>query len=293
MRRAKLARVGLLLAGLMPVTGHAAPCEDTSLEELWRASGAQAHQPPGPADTALSQALFERELKGDKLPSADDWEAAGFQLLPACAKNRPLRVIKDKRDLGQGFFVFDQAPRRNLILQAPHRDSDRHSGEIALRLFIEGGLRAAAWNTVHRRGPDRQRLDTDLAHLQRSHFQSMTAAAARQAPKTRLLQLHGYAQAKRRSEAGRASRLILSAGRPEVSAAAAALHACLVRRFGSRALLYPTQIRELGGTTNAQSRLLQASGHSGFLHLELSRPLRDELQGSVALRATLLRCLDA
>ena len=279
---------GLLLAPVL----KAAPCPEADLETLWRASKVAQHRAPEPAEVARSQALFEREFASVALPTAQEWAKAGFTLLSRCADGHHLRVLRDAQDAGQGFFIFNPTPRRNVVIQAPHRDSDLRSGEIALRLFVEGGLRAGAWNTVHRRGPERQSLDTDLAHVQRSHFQALTAALARKAPEARLLQLHGYAQQRRRSAAGRASQLILSAGRREVSAAAADLHACLVRRFGTQALLYPTQVQELGGTTNAQSRLLQAQGHGGFLHLELSRPLREELVESPPRRRDLLECLD-
>ncbi len=54
--------------------------------------------------------------------------------------------------------------------------------------------------------------------------------------------------------------------------------------------LFPTTVDELGGTTNVQDKILRAAGHDGFVHLELSRPLRRRLRddGSALL---LERCL--
>jgi hypothetical protein len=51
----------------------------------------------------------------------------------------------------------------------------------------------------------------------------------------------------------------------------------LVTQLGDGVRLYPEQTQLLGGTRNAQARLLQAYPRAWFLHLEMSAELRRSL----------------
>ncbi len=52
--------------------------------------------------------------------------------------------------------------------------------------------------------------------------------------------------------------------------------------------IYPTEVKELGGTTNSQADLMGKQGHDGFLHVEMSLPFRQRLKDEPKLRATML-----
>jgi hypothetical protein len=83
-----------------------------------------------------------------------------------------------------------------------------------------------------------------------------------------------------------------------VSAAGSSAHARRVvdaigPLLGRRpALLYPDQVKKLGGTLNVQARISVAE-NAAFLHLELSRSLRDDLQRDAERRASFVRAVGA
>jgi hypothetical protein len=64
----------------------------------------------------------------------------------------------------------------------------------------------------------------------------------------------------------------------------------LGRALGIRAAAYPTEIRVLGGTLNRQAKYSIAAG-SSFLHLEMSRSLRDQLTKDPARLALFIEAL--
>jgi hypothetical protein len=70
------------------------------------------------------------------------------------------------------------------------------------------------------------------------------------------------------------------------------LAACLRQQTHFYIALYPLDIRELGGTTNVSGNTLQGMGHQGFVHLELSYPLRKLMQQNENTLQTVVNCLE-
>jgi hypothetical protein len=59
-----------------------------------------------------------------------------------------------------------------------------------------------------------------------------------------------------------------------------------------KVLLFPEEVRELGGTTNTNAAALRALGGAAeFLHLEMARDVRRDLVRQPALRARMGECL--
>ena len=56
-------------------------------------------------------------------------------------------------------------------------------------------------------------------------------------------------------------------------------------------LAYPQDIKQLGATTNVQGLALHNAGHCRFLHLELTKELRDRLTRDEKLRRATLESL--
>ncbi len=204
---------------------------------------------------------------------AEQWESIGWQLSELVSEGDRFWVLREKNDAvrGQGFYVVRAGPAQPIIWQSPHSYSDRGTGRLVTQLFVESSAAAAFFNSAHRRA-------VDVAHTDRHAFNAATRAAAGVDRKTIIIQVHGFAQNKRTTLAGLSADFVFSNGGPVpqqwVHRAAVAVQRSLE---DARVRLYPSQVRELGGTTNAQVRLLGQLEHDRFLHLEISGPLRARL----------------
>jgi hypothetical protein len=183
------------------------------------------------------------------------------------------------------------APR--VVLQAPHAYFDLGSNRLALHMFFADNPRVAALftNTVHRYwSPDgefsrRPQAPADLCHRSDHVFQHATDAAARAIRPLVVMQLHGFADTDTRPDA------IVSAGGTERSPAFIAELARALRPELGDVRRFPEQTDQLGGTSNAQARLLRTTPHGHFVHLELSSRVRRRLRANPARIARVARIL--
>src|SRR5262249_37772318 len=79
--------------------------------------------------------------------------------------------------------------------------------------------------------------------------------------------------------------VVLSEGTSKPSPALGATQQRLATALpgGGRVLIYPRDVRKLGATTNVQGALARKHG-ARFVHVEMSRTLRDRLIGDAASR---------
>lgn len=110
-------------------------------------------------------------------------------------------------------------------------------------------------------------------------------------PDRAVIQIHGYANGRRKAEAGKSSSVIVSAGglRPDWLAP---LGRCLESGGMGPVLTYPDQVSELGGTTNVSGRILRTMGLSSFVHVEMNREVRTRLLEEAGLRKGFITCLN-
>ena len=251
--------------------------------------------------SAIVASLFAGAGAGDApLPQlAQKARSIGFRLqVWNVAGQRYVALIEaDDHRRGAGAYVVRVgAPSPGgtpILLQAPHAYYDLGTDELSLGLFFADNSRMVGLftNTLHRYWDEtgdyqkRERSPADVCHRTDHVFQYATDSAARVIGDLIVLQLHGFADNKRRPAA------IVSSGdtgqsSPQVERIAVALRPVLgdVRRF-------PEETDELGGTTNAQSRLLSTSRRAHFVHLELSSRLRRKLRRSPELLASMARAL--
>lgn len=221
--------------------------------------------------------------------AAADWEALDFRLL----KRERWWLLRESaaRREGRGFFGVNRDGGCGMLLQAPHGLWDLDTGDIALRLAAQAPPAGFALNTLPRKATDDYASGVDLADRRSSFFQSVTRGFANACPDGVVVQLHGFAQDKRASEAGRQADWIVSGGVEWPTPDAHTLLRCLEGTFDGRAALYPVQVQELGGTTNAQGRLLRELGHDRFVHLEIARGQRRALLAEPKQLEALSRCL--
>jgi hypothetical protein len=194
---------------------------------------------------------------------------------------------------GAGAYVLRAGVASRWVVQAPHTFFDVGTLEIALGCFQALNARALYVNTVRRSNTGGEALeheeraelarsgegDSDLAHAPLSFFATAHAALARGTPAYAVLQIHGF-----RDELLPGVSVVVSAA--GTNADAPALSRELQAVLGRDAVrLYPTEVRKLGGTRNVQAQLSKAEG-APFIHLELSRTLRQRLRAEPELART-------
>ena len=194
---------------------------------------------------------------------------------------------------GAGVFVLRAGTATPWLIEAPHTFFDVGTLEIAETCFEVLGARALLVNTVRRTSSADEDMDpseraetaraagadSDLAHAPQSFFATAHSALLSSTSGYATLQLHGF-----RDELVPGVAAIVSAAgtNANVDVVARQLRALL----GDDAVrLYPKEVKQLGGTRNVQARLSQASG-APFIHLELSKTLRDRLKTDPPYRYT-------
>lgn len=190
-------------------------------------------------------------------------------------------------DHADGFYAIrTDAGYPPLVLEAPHPWDDIHTGAIAAALFEEGAGRALLIATAERdirigRGT------SDVTRRPGSSFQAATLGIADGLPDALFVQIHGFTVQRH----GLWSCVVsLGSTRQPLTLlddARRALAPPLIR-FGPIGDQW--DVPELAGTRNVQGRGL--SGQARFLHLELSREVRDALRRQASLRAGLASALE-
>lgn len=227
--------------------------------------------------------------------ATERWAQLGFSLTTVNAAGVTWTVVHEPpgRCRGQGLYLVRQGAAASLLLQIPHGYADRDTDDIAAGL-LQTPLRAMAFNTVPRHFTRHgKRVDSDFAHRADNLFAPLTRAFARAYPAGRVVQLHGFDPAKRDTAAGRSAAVIVSAGSARATPASTAVAACLQAWLQDPVRLYPRDVRELGATTNLQGAQLRELAHNGFVHVELSRVLREQLRKAALSRTGFAACLYA
>ncbi|MDP2828867.1 MAG: hypothetical protein Q8O37_09685 [Sulfuricellaceae bacterium] len=287
---------GVMMAMIVAATGCQAASADNLAKLLGAASRDGAYIAPAAREVEQAEALFQRCFdQCNDAAARHGWRQLGFEMMETEHGGRPLLVIRESLNArqGRGFFAFFPKSVSTTALQAPHSFKDENTREILLHLLAEGDFRAAAWNTVPRQYElDGMKVDADMAHLKATYFLAFSRAFARRFGAGKLVQLHGFAQEKRRSESGASAEMVISSGSRTQTPAVLETGGCLKRAELGEVRIYPTEIHELGATTNSSGSALRALGHAGFVHIEMSAPSRLSILNDQTGRARLLRCLE-
>ncbi|MCY1020682.1 hypothetical protein [Pyxidicoccus sp. MSG2] len=201
---------------------------------------------------------------------------------------------KPERLRGAGAYVIRTGPATDDVVQVPHPWFDKGTEGIGVGLFACGlkGERPRVFMTAtaHRyhgspgETPEDPEHPADVAHNPDHLFQEVTNQVARTLSAPRVVQLHGFGTAKAESGLRDKSLIaVVSSGTREPTTWARRVSKQLVKLWGEGVRLYPEGTQVLGGTQNAQGRLLQAYEHARFLHLELSAQARGSLSSGERL----------
>lgn len=300
-----------LVAAAVLVTACAGA--DTIEELLANASAGGCYRRPAAEELDHAQSLFDALFAMTQTPSATlavpeelQMQCARLHLhLVQVAQQGWLLLEDDAYKRGRGAYWFraaspdSDAAARPWLLQAPHGPSDLDTRQIAARLVNEGPFAAAGWNTVRRDAAiEGESEKADLAHLDDTYFNCFTRAFARRFPAGYVIQIHGFGDDEDALPDAGEPDLILSSGSEHAAAFLTGLDACLSSRLtalmvnGAKAdvRVYPAEVHELGGTTNAQAKLLRAMGSDKFLHVEMSRKARELLRHDRDSRRQVIEC---
>ncbi|GGI88113.1 hypothetical protein [Legionella impletisoli] len=277
----------ILLVGALYTSYSCANVYETMYPILLEASQGGAYVNPNQEELRQSEALFLQLFQGkqnNKLKQ--NWNKLGFEVEAFDETGERFLLIREKKDRkeGRGFYLFRMDLKGN-TLQAPHSFHDRLTREIALKLFTEGSFSAASWNTLSRK-------KLDVVRHQDSFLMAFSRAFAKAYPSRTLIQLHGFSQSKRLSEAGKHANIIISSGTTYPSKAVQKIAHCMKKTVDHHVYISFIDIFELGGAKNTIGKMLQSLRHPGLIHLELSYGFRKALMDNPALLIQLMDCLE-
>lgn len=273
----------LTTALLLIVLGALSGCLRTrgvSMDDWLGASYSRTYAAPTPAQAAALTAAFDAALLGQ---AEQPWSAVHYESW-RWPDGFALRETAPP-SLGWGAYVFRERPARALLVQAPHADSDRLTGTVALAVYRLTQARAVAINSAHRR-----LAGADQANVDGAPFALLSEAALLREPTTVVLQLHGYGRDTADRHGLSAATVVVSNGTREPDDALRAQAACLVQR-GFDARVFPEQAGYPGGTGNAVRRVVDRHAGARFVHLELGADLRERLTRQPDLLGTFAACL--
>ncbi|MBA2239333.1 MAG: hypothetical protein H0W24_11630 [Lysobacter sp.] len=232
----------------------------------WLAGGrSDCYRAPTAVESMALSAAFARGLRGGDVFG---WMDLGHESTVWDAQHAVREASPRAR--GWGSYVFRSGDARALVVQAPHADSDRRTGDIALALYRATHARALALNSAHRA------LDgADQANAPGSPFALLGREAARPDVDALVVQVHGYGASTARRYGLAATDVVVSNATRVPDPALQLLAACL-RGAGFDARLFPTEAPYPGGTRNAVRAAMEGVG-GRFVHLELGADVRDEL----------------
>ena len=186
---------------------------------------------------------------------------------------------------GAGAIAIRAGAAAPVIIEAPHTFFDVGTLPVAIDAFDAGRGRALLINTVHRfiagrgEGGDDEGGNgaiSDVAHASASFFLAGHRALLAAQPAAWTVQLHGFGNDRAPGVDVILSASVTAAPLDEVAARARVVLGDSVRR-------YPDEIHVLGALTNVEAAASRDAG-APFLHVEMSRALRDRLGDDPDLR---------
>jgi hypothetical protein len=259
----------------------------------------KGYKPPSIAIFIQLEKAFDQAFRADDLEALSQF----YQTNLKSDGQQSLSVLKSAKDIGWGTITLNHGAalshnaKQSLFLQVPHRFYDKWTADVANHWLLSGRFKVAMTNTVSRHlGRDATPpYNSDFSTAPNNPFVAATRAFIHSFADPLVLQLHGFSPKKRKSVEAQHADLILSHGanlpHPYLKTLTKAA-ACIEKDMGLKALVYPKNVRELGGTKNLVGKQLRKKGYfQRFIHIEMSYELRKKLRDSGELSIQLLDCL--
>jgi hypothetical protein len=220
-----------------------------------RQSIRQPYRAPTAAELRTAEAGFAALLDGRPQRLAE----LGFSV-----RGDALAVQEPGTERAWGLYAIDRSAPPSLVVEVPHASSDLRTDRLGLALFRQVPGAILAVGGAHRRRED-------PAHETRCVFHVVTTLLARRGLPQ--VQLHGFNDTTLTT-----ADVVLSAGAAEAGDAARRAADRLAGDGFRVCRAWAEPCRGLAGTTNVQS---QAAGGTPFLHVELSRTVRETRRADV------------
>lgn len=272
-----------------PPAGDAPVAASLSADARWlRRPRAERFQA---ADTDWLEA-FSAALRREPVGDHDAWTALGLEVR---RRDGVLWLREAAPASGRGAFALrhDPAPHdpvrqnsaRRILVQAPHGDTDRGTGQLALLMFEEQRLLGLSLNSARRDTAP----EADLARGEDNSFVRIAQVLAERRRDVRTVQLHGFS-ANTARQLSLPDDAIVVGGAAAGDADLAAVARCL-REAGFAAQDANERTRSLAGRGNPVGRALRRGPQARFVHLELGPALREHLLADARAREALTQCL--
>lgn len=177
-----------------------------------------------------------------------------------------------------GTYIFSPESTSNTAIEVVHPLADLDSEKVGLETFRRANAKYLLIAGAHRKSNADE--SADVAHAETSVFEQIHRAAI--SPSTKVLQPHGFSEAKHPHY----GEVLVSPGTDRPTLLAKDISSAL-QGAGFDARLYDgVSYSELSATTNVQETSTREIGAS-FLHVELSRSVRDDDSRRAVLTDTL------
>jgi hypothetical protein len=240
-------------------------------------SADQEYRPPKSDERRAAAAGFAAILERR---SAEDFEKLGFSVRdgvdPATGRPYTITVNESGTERAWGMYVIDRSAPPSLAVEVPHPAFDLRTELFGVDLFrrVPGAVLLVAG--AHRKAGDGK---ADVAHEEDSLFNVVASGLAGRG--LAQVQLHGFHDQNLPS-----TDVVLSSGATVAGDAARRAADRLTADGFAVCRAWEERCKGLEGTTNVQGKAA-ASGGTMFLHVEMSRTLRE----SPERRAAVVRAL--
>lgn len=235
---------------------------------------------------------FSAALRREPVGDHDAWTALGLEVR---RRDGVLWLREAAPASGRGAFAVRHDPdphdpvrhnpARRILVQAPHGDTDRGTGQLALLMFEEQRLLGLSLNSARRDTAP----EADLARGEDNSFVRIAQVLAERRRDVRTVQLHGFSANTARQMSLPDDAIVVggaAAGDPDLAAVARCL-----REAGFAAQDANERTRSLAGRSNPVGRALRRGPPARFVHLELGPALRERLLADARAREALTQCL--
>ncbi|WP_432845801.1 hypothetical protein ACQPXB_34265 [Amycolatopsis sp. CA-161197] len=277
-----LALILLLMPGATPAPQVARPAPEPGLDTLVTEftsalSADQTYRPPKAGERRTAAAGLAALL--DRRGPAD-FQKLGFSVRDGVdpATGRPYTIATNEpgTERAWGMYVIDRSAPPSLVVEVPHPGFDLRTELFGVDLFrqVPGAVLLVAG--AHRKADDSH---ADVAHEENSVFRVVAAALA--ARGLTQVQLHGFHDQNLPS-----TDVVLSSGATVAGGAARRAADRLAADGFAVCRAWADRCTGLEGGTNVQGKAA-AKDDTGFLHVEMSRTVRESPQR----RAQVVRAL--
>jgi acid phosphatase type 7 len=244
----------------------------------------EAYDVPTASERSTMASAYDAIEAGDLLRAASLADPLGYDVVQYkdTTTGRNLIVLSERRNQdgswphAWGMYVFSPTASSDTTVEVPHPVADWNTEDVGVETFRKANAEDLFVAGAHRDANSDG--SADVAHEADSVFEDIHEAAI--GPSTKVFQPHGFSQANHPD----CGEVVVSAGMSPPTQLAQKVDGDL-RNAGFDTVLYDSDssCRELGATTNVQGAFTRDVIGADFLHVEVSRPIRDD-----AVRRSLL-----